>query len=172
MTRRGSFAGIGEGLTKAEKVAEEVTRDLSAAGIHAAIVGGLAVAAYGYPRATADVDLLVVEGQRIEGVPLGIPGVSFVRGGVPVDALFIGKDEGFLRDAVFRAEGEPPILPLPALVYLKLKARRAKDVADIVELLKVDMAERVPAVRSWLRRHSPRMAERFESIVSMAREET
>ena len=171
MTRRGSFAGIGEGLTKAERVAEEVTRDLADAGVHAAIIGGLAVAAYGYPRATADVDLLVVESNRIQGVPLGIPGASFMRDGVPVDALFIGKDEGFLRDAVFRAEGTPPVIPLPALVYLKLKARRAKDVADIVELLKVDMAGRVPEVRSWLRRHSPRMAEKFDSIVSMAREE-
>ena len=134
-----ALRGIADGLTRAEAAAIEVASDLAARGVHAAVCGGLAVAVYGYPRFTADVDLIVLEKDRVAGAPLGIPGVTFVHNGIPVDVLFVEKHETFLREAILTAEKTSeglPVLPFPALVYLKLKAGRMKDYADVVELLK------------------------------------
>lgn len=168
MTR---FGSAGKDLSEAERAAEEISREFSERGIRHAIVGGLAVVAHGYARSTADVDILVTEAERVQGRPLGIPGVSFEKSGVPVDVLFIEKHERFLRDAVTEAEGTPPIIPFPALAYLKLKAGRAKDFADLVELLKADPTKVAPA-REWLHRNTPFwIASRFENVVSAAKSE-
>lgn len=165
------FGSVGKTLSAAERVAEEVSREFTGQGIRHAIVGGLAVAAHGYPRSTADVDLLVLDSSRVQGHPIGIPGVGFVRDGIPVDVLFIGATEGFLREAVLSGEGVPPVLPLPALIYLKLKASRAKDFGDVVELLKVDTGRIEPA-REWLVRYTPFWVRgRFENAVKAARAE-
>jgi predicted nucleotidyltransferase len=153
-------------------VAIEAVRELDHRGVRACIVGGLAVVEHGYARATADVDLMVVESHRVTGTPLGIPGVSMEGWDVPVDVLYIDPKASFLRDEVIAASGRtPPVLALEPLIFLKLSAYRMKDRADIVELLKVDMA-RVEVVRRWLARHvSADLRERFERAVAAATEE-
>jgi hypothetical protein len=166
------LGSAGKTLDRAEAVAIEAVEVLRQRGARAAIVGGLAVVEHGYARATSDVDLMVVEANRVTGTPLGIPGVSMEGWDVPVDVLYIDPKASFLRDEVIAAsERTPPVIGLPALIFLKLSAYRMKDRADIVELLKLDMA-RVEAVRRWLARHAAApLRERFERAVEAAREE-
>lgn len=169
-----ALRGIADGLTRAEAAAIEVAADLAARGVHAAVCGGLAVAVYGYPRFTADVDLIVLEKERVAGAPLGIPGVTFRHNGVPVDVLFIEKHETFLREAILTAEKTPeglPVLPFPALVYLKLKAGRMKDYADVVELLKVRGEAGAREIIHYLNRHAPHLRDRSARVFAAWKQE-
>jgi len=169
-----ALRGIAESLTRAEAAAIEVASDLAARGVHAAVCGGLAVAAYGYPRFTADVDLIVLEKERVAGAPLGIPGVTFKHNGVPVDVLFIEKHESFLREAILSANATPeglPVLPFPALVYLKLKAGRMKDYADVVELLKVRGWDGAREIVTYLNHHAPHLRDRSARVLAAWKQE-
>lgn len=165
------LTGAGARLSHVEDVATAVSADFRLRGIRHAIVGGLAVIAHGYERATADVDLLVLNSGRVQGRAIGIPGAGFCWDGVPVDCLFCSAGEGFLTGAVGRAAPDPsgrPIIPLSALVYLKIKANRAKDRADVVELLKVNAPG---PVALWIARHAPHFTDRLAGLLREANTE-
>lgn len=94
-----------------------------------ALVEGLAVGAHGYPRTTEDVDFLVGDEAFVKHasglVTLKVPLIAV--GNVRVDFLSVDESTGEgdqLRPALpCPLPGEPvPIVPLTALVYLKLKA--------------------------------------------------
>lgn len=159
------------------KVIEALYRSseqLEKVGVRHALVGGLAVGAWGYPRASRDVDFLVGneafvvhEGGFVtfaEGVP-----ISF--GDVAVDSLSVCPGEGFLQDLLESpvVRDGIPILAVEGLVYLKLKSPRAKDGADIVELVKAGVDVR--AIRNWLKANSPFMLEKFDGLARKASEE-
>ena len=166
------LGSVGERLARVEAAAVEAVEELRGRGVRAAIIGGLAVIEHGYARSTADVDLLVVESSRVTGTPLGIPGVSLPGWDVPVDVLFIDARAPFLRASVFEAtDKSPPVIGLAPLVYLKLSASRAKDFADVVELLKVDLPGREEEVRRWLAAHAPHLVSKFYRAVDTARRE-
>jgi hypothetical protein len=170
---RSELGSAGTTLARAEAASVEAVEALFHRGVRSCIVGGLAVVHHGYGRATSDVDLMAVECHRVTGTPLGIPGVSITGWDVPVDVLFLDRHPLFMRDEVIAAsQHTPPVLALEPLVFLKLSAGRAKDFADVVELLKVDMS-RVEQVRGWLhqRRVERRLLERFERAASAASEE-
>jgi hypothetical protein len=142
-------------------------------GIRHALVGGLAVGAQGWPRATKDVDFLVDE-SAFERRPGGLVllRVPFEVGGVPVDSLAPRADEAFLadaRDAAVESHGIP-VLAVEPLVYMKLKAGRSRDQVDVIELLKAGVDEE--ACRRWLQQHSPDMLARFEPLAERARVES
>lgn len=157
---------------------EEATRGsseaLRTAGVRHALVGGLAVGAWGYPRWSKDVDYLVGEEAFIVhpgGFVTFAPGVPIAYEGVPVDSISIAPGEGFLSDALDRAimvDGVP-VAPVEALVYLKLKSPRRKDFADVVEILKAGIDAK--PVFAWLSEHSPVQAEKFAKAVEQAQEE-
>lgn len=89
-------------------------------------------------------------------------------GDVPVDPLSIGADERHLVASVevaTRSDGIP-ILPLPALVYLKLKSPRRRDAADVVDLLRV--AADPASVRSYLATHAPDLLARYDALAREA----
>jgi hypothetical protein len=138
-----------------------------------ALAGGLAVGAYGYPRATKDVDFLVGD-EAFETHEGGIvtisPGVPIQVGDVPVDSLSIRTDEKHLAKSLKDAssKGPIPILPLPALVYLKLKSPRRKDSADIVELLRV--ASDPGSVRAYIAKNAPELLEKYDGLAKEAEE--
>ncbi len=141
-------------------------------GIRHALVGGLAVGAQGWPRATRDVDFIVDEG-AFERRPGGLVllRVPFEVDGVPVDSLAPTSDEPFLakaRDAAIESRGIP-VLGVEALIYMKLKAGRMRDQVDVIELLKAGADE--GACRAWLGAHAPAMLPRFEPLVERARAE-
>ena len=156
------------------KVARGMSRKLDKLGVEHALIGGLAVSAHGYERATADVDFLVTTKSReqIAGNSLGgeVEGKTVrVKAGVDVDFLFPKEGQSFLNAAVRRAErvGGIPTIPVEVLVYLKLVAARARDEGDVVELLKRNVVDRQKTA-AYLRRHRPDLVEDFESLCLQA----
>lgn len=141
-------------------------------GIRYALVGGLAVGAQGWPRATRDVDFLV-DDTAFERRPGGLVllRVPFEVQGVPIDSLAPKHDEPFLaaaRDVAPISDGIP-VLGVEALIYMKLTAFRLRDRVDVVELIKsgVDPAP----CRAWLEEHAPLMLERFDELAQSAEAE-
>ncbi len=150
---------------------------LREAGITHALAGGLAVGAHGYPRTTDDVDFLVGDeafekhGGGIVTLKVPIIAVGNVR--IDFVALDESKDESKpLRSAVEKPpESERiPIVPLNALVYMKLRAARQKDLADIVELLKRGRID-VRSIDHYLAANAPDQLRRWEQVKEMAAKE-
>jgi len=157
--------------------AHRASQKLHEAGIPHALAGGLAVCAHGYPRTTDDVDFLVGDEafEKHEGgfVTLKLPLIAI--GSVRVDFVSIDESKGELRQLRPAVEEPPrsegvPIVPLPALVYMKLKAGRQKDTADLVELLKrgqVDLEE----MDQYLAEHAPEHLRRWQRVKEIAARE-
>ncbi len=171
------------------RLADELARLCRLAGVKPVVIGGLAVNHHGYMRVTADVDILV---SREDAVPLyrklrAEPGWKRHAEGFKKTYVDVGLD--------IRVEGEPtapdsaeefpspaelrkvPIRPLPVpalseLIALKVMSGRARDDADVVELLKRHRA-RMTALRSAAaKRLKTRAArERLTVLLARAREE-
>jgi hypothetical protein len=142
---------------------------LDDAGIPYALVGAMALNAYGYRRATVDVDvLLTTEGlSRFKEAWLGRgyverrPGdrdMCDVETGVPIDFVLTGeypgdgkpKDVRFPDPAVEGVRGEHvALLPLERFLELKLASgisapHRLRDLADVLEVIRaLGLDERV-----------------------------
>lgn len=135
------------------RLAEELARLCHEAGVAPLVIGGLAVNHHGYARFTADVDLLL---SKAEAMPLRRrfkqeQGWRRHREGFKNTVLDVGVDicvEGE-RTSPHSAETFPapadlrsvPVRPLPVpelseLIALKVMSGRARDDADVVELLK------------------------------------
>jgi hypothetical protein len=182
--RRTGFGAVEDGADRPiVEVAKEASERLRARGVPHALVGGLAVAAHGFERYTKDVDLLVPSDRRdvlktasrstlyrLDFRPSApLRGVSYHRRGVAVDVMLPLAPAAFL-DAelgVPRA-GEVPVLPAPALVYMKLVSGRAKDDADVVELLKVGGPALARKVRRYLFEHAPQLVDALERLAERA----
>lgn len=148
--------------------------ELTRLGVRHALVGGLAVGAHGYPRATKDVDFLVGD-EAFEHHEGGIvtmkPGIPIQINGVLVDLLSAQPDEGALVDVpVARTGVDVPIAPIEALVYLKLKSPRLKDAADVIELIKVGIDR--ARCRAWLATNAPTLTPQFEELIERAQRES
>lgn len=143
---------------------------LKSAGIRHVVVGGLAVGANGFPRATKDVDFLVGD-EAFEHHSGGLvtlrAGVPFQVRGVPVD--FIGPEpgEGFLAAVLEAAPGS--MIESPPLVYMKLKSPRHKDRTDVIELIKAGID--VDLCRAYLSANAPSLVAEFDGAVARARAE-
>lgn len=117
------------------------------------LAGGLAVAAYGYPRATADVDFLVddrafghhglKEGRTVRLiVTLRVPVVAI--GGVRINYVSLPDQGPFVRAALDDVDPSGThhqghaagLVPLELLIYMKLRAGRMRDLSDVAELYK------------------------------------
>ena len=139
---------------------------LTAAQVRHVVVGGLAVGANGHPRATKAVDFLVGDEAfehhgKLVSLRAGLP---FQVDGVAVDFLSAGKDEPFLADALAAPPGS--VIEAAPLVYLKLKASRMQDRADVVALIKASLD--VEVCRAYLILHAPALVERFEDLIAVA----
>jgi hypothetical protein len=161
-------------VLRAAAVASQALRE---AGVPHALAGGLAVGAHGYPRATEDVNFLVGEEAFLKHAgglaTLRVPIIAV--GDVRVDYVPIDEPKGEgdqLRQAV---ESPPvseqvPIVPLTALVYMKLKAGRLKDITDLVELLKRGRVE-PDVLDRYLAEHAPGLVRRWERAKALAAQE-
>ena len=162
---------VSERVWKAMIDASRVLDDL---GIRHALVGGLAVGAHGWPRATKDVDFLVDDSAWIKtegGLVVMRAGLPVEAHGVAVDTLSIRDEEGHLRKALEETEISEgvPVAPLEALVYLKLVSPRSKDRLDLIQL--VLAGTDVERVRTYLQKNATDLLAKFEEIVRTAEEE-
>ncbi len=156
---------------------EVASRKLREAGIPHALAGGLAVGAHGYPRTTDDVDFLVGDEAFLHHagglVTLKVPLIAV--GHVRIDLVSIEpskEEQEQLRPAI---ETPPesqqiPIVPLTALVYMKLKASRQKDIADLVELLKRGKID-IGVIDRYLEQRAPAYVQRWARVKDLAAKE-
>jgi hypothetical protein len=119
---------LNERILKAAKIA---SRELEQANVPHALCGGLAVEFYGYPRMTADVHFAVGDEafhHHADGlVTLKVPIVSV--DGIAIDFVSSDFETGEALDGI-------PVVSLPTLIVMKLRAGRQRDIADLVELIK------------------------------------
>jgi hypothetical protein len=141
----------------------DVVAELERDGIEHALVGALALAVHGAPRATTDIDLLVGPGRADDAV------AAVKRAGFPFEALpqqfrdgmrlrrvtKIHEGEALVVDLIladppldsalqgrsrYEAEGGRTVwvVTREALVAMKLQAGRAQDIADVERLQEID----------------------------------
>jgi hypothetical protein len=150
-----------------QRALRKLSRLLDQASIPYAIIGAMALNAYGYQRVTVDVDILLTrEGlEAFRELALGhgylekFPGSRRLRDtehGVPIDVVLAGEYPGdgqpksvrFPDPARVAVRGaRVALVPLAVLVELKLASgmsapHRLRDLADVLELIR---AARLPA---------------------------
>jgi hypothetical protein len=155
------------GVADVQQAMHKLVAALEELAIPYAIVGGMALNEYGYRRVTVDVDVLLTREdlQRFKDHWLGrgyvekFPGSRGLRDtefGVTIDVLVAGDYPGdgqpkpvqFPDPAkVAIRSGGLALIPLAKLVELKLASgmtsiHRAKDIGDVVELIKHTKAPR------------------------------
>ena len=150
-------------------------RELDAAfrsrGVGYAAIGGLAVNAHGFVRATRDIDLMVLveDAATVRTIALdlhysvldeGKEISSYVRDRQRFDVMHAQRP--ISRDLLARASEVPldgmriPIIPVEGLIGLKVQAyndnpRRLQDVMDMIELFRVNTTLNMEEVRSYFR---------------------
>ena len=149
------------GVADVQRAMRKLVAALDDLGIPYAIVGGMALNEYGYRRVTVDVDVLLTRDglQRFKDHWLGrgyVEKFSGSRGlrdtelGVAIDVLVTGDYPGDGQPKPVRfpdpakvavRDGGLALIPLAKLIELKLASgmtsiHRAKDIGDVVELIK------------------------------------
>ena len=152
----------------------DASKSLRALDIRHALVGGLAVGAHGWPRATRDVDFLVDDSAFVKtesGVVILRAGIPVQAHGIAIDTISVRDDERHLLSAIEAAEVSEgiPVLPVAALVYLKLASPRSQDRQDVLNLVAAGLD--LDRVRRYLDTNAPKLREKFEAIVRTAKEE-
>jgi hypothetical protein len=168
---------------------------VAACQIEAVVGGGWAVWRHGYlGRITQDIDIVVpadrlddflkaasVSGfERLRGPEGRWPKLLHKETAIEVDIL---PEDGRPGTAARPAPttiphprrmggqaGRLDYISLPALIELKLAAGRARDEADVVELIGSNSGQ-VDAILSHLERVHPHYAERFRALAAKARDE-
>ncbi|MEP7340038.1 MAG: hypothetical protein ABI977_20030 [Acidobacteriota bacterium] len=150
--------------------AVKTSAQLDFLGIRHALAGGLAVGAHGYIRATTGVDFLVGE-EAFDHQGLL---VSF-KAGVPIEVDGIRIDylsPTSLGPQLEEVLDHPPmskglaVVPIEALIYMKLVAKRRKDMVDVIELVKAGAD--LTRVRNYLKQYAGDLSQRFEELVNEA----
>lgn len=158
---------------------QEIAKRAGDAGIPFLVIGGYAVFAHGYVRATDDLDLIVQRGRRAQlskllcglGMSVKNDAANFVqfdpadKTGMDVDLMFVSEDVfSQLEQSSVEAkvEGVPVrVVSLLHLIALKCHAlqhsksiRRLKDMDDLVQLIlinRLDLNE--PELRATILKH-------------------
>lgn len=139
-------------------------------GIRHALAGGLAVGAHGYVRATTDVDFLVGEeafehhGSLVAfkaGVPIEVDGVRIDY----LSPASLGPQLEEVLDHPQMTEGLA-IVPIEVLIYMKLSAKRRRDLVDVIELVKAGAD--VNRVRDYLGQYAGDLVPKFEELANEA----
>lgn len=139
-----------------------LTRELGSAGVDYALAGGLAVAVWGAPRATKDIDLLVRpealpaakaaaarRGFTLSAAPMTfrdgmtVERVSRIDAGALLTVDFLIVDANLetawqSRRTLETTQGPLWVVSRDALIQMKLAAGRSQDIADIEALQELD----------------------------------
>ncbi len=139
-------------------------------GIRHALVGGLAVGAHGYVRATTGVDFLVGE-EAFEhhglivtfkaGVPIEIDGIRIDY----LSSATLGPHIEAALDHPSISEGLP-VAPIDALIFMKLKAKRRRDLLDVVELIRAGAD--LKQARAYVKQYADELTPLLEELVKEA----
>jgi hypothetical protein len=143
---------------------------LTLASVRHIVVGGLAVGANGYPRATRDVDFLVGDEafhHHANGLVTLRPEIPFQVNGVAVDLLSPESSEDFLEATLAAPPGT--MMEAAPLVYMKLKSPRRKDQVDVIEMIKGGIDTK--RCREYLVAHAPTFVGAFDESVAQAEAE-
>jgi hypothetical protein len=143
---------------------------LIAANVRHVVVGGLAVGANGYPRATKDVDFLVgaeAFHHHTNGLVTMRQEIPFQVKGVAIDLLSPEAGEDFLEATLGAEPGT--MMEAPPLVYMKLKSPRRKDQVDVIEMIKGGIDTK--RCREYLVAHAPVFVTAFDECVVLAEAE-
>jgi len=186
--REGEDYGLAPADSK-RGLAREIARICAEEGVHPVVIGGLALNHHGYLRVTADVDLLLsrADAERLSARLRQELGWKRSSEGFRNTVLGVGLDlcvEG-VRTSPEWPETYPapsglktvpadplPVVALPDLLALKAMSGRARDDADVVELLKRHRAK-ARSLASSARRHlrTPAARARLAALAKRAREE-
>lgn len=167
---------------------QEIARHASDAGIPFLVIGGYAVLAHGYVRATDDLDLIVQRGQRAQlsrlmcnlGMSVKNDAANFVQfdpldeTGMDVDLMFVSEEVfSQLEQTSVEAKVEDTPVRIVSLLHLialkchalqhSQSARRLKDMDDLVQLIlinRLDLNE--PELRAIILKHGN--AETYEKL--------
>lgn len=150
-----------------------------------AVCGAVATRLYMPERATADLDILILEsdaaavfeqlsghGYRHQG-SLAIGGSTWQSpDGQDLDV--IQRGDAWVQDALAEAtanrDGQGlPVLPLRYLVLTKLEASRAQDVADLARMLGAASEEELDRVRRTVSEVTPADSEDLEALIRLGR---
>jgi len=155
---------------KVRNAAVKTAAQLDQLGVRHALAGGLAVGAHGYIRATSDVYFLVGEEAFEHHGPL----VTF-KSGVPIEVegiridylspVSLGPQLEAVLDHPPTSEGLA-VVPVEVLIYMKLVAKRRKDLVDVIELVKA--GANLKQVRDYLKRYAGDLVPLFEELVNEA----
>ena len=140
------------------------------AGVRHVVIGGLAVGANGHPRATKDVDFLVGDEafhHHAGGLVTMNPAIPIAVNGVAIDYLSPRPDEAHLAVALAAPPGT--FIDPARLVYMKLRASRMQDRADVVGLVKTGLD--VDTCRAYLLTNVPALVAMFDDLVAKAASE-
>jgi hypothetical protein len=149
------------------------------------LIGAMAVAAHGYPRATKDVDLITrlpLMRARLRLVTAGVKAVlrsghtldgdfSCIRGtwgGVPYDVLpqLVPIDWDNAPEVVLAPKRALRVVDLDDLLALKLRAQGPQDLLDVAMLILTHPAERE---RAFALAEAYRVRDRLETFLASAR---
>lgn len=172
------------------RLVDDLARLCADAGVRPVVIGGLAVNHHGYMRVTADVDILVARGEVVAlyrklksepGWKRYSEGFKNTQLDVGLDICVEGERTAPRSTEEFPAPAELAVvevgpLPVPALgelLALKVMSGRARDDADVVELLKrhrTRMATLRAAASRRLR--TPEARKRLSGLVARAKAES
>jgi hypothetical protein len=150
------------GTADVQRALEKIARLLEADGIPYAVIGAMALNAYGYRRVTVDVDVLLTR-EGLEAFKAKHLGFGYLpkspnsedlldpENGVAIDVVLAGEypGDGLPKPVVFpdpaatAVPGErAALLPLAKLLELKLASgmsapHRLKDLADVLEVVRI-----------------------------------
>ncbi|MCX6913791.1 MAG: hypothetical protein NT167_12195 [Verrucomicrobia bacterium] len=160
-------------------VFQTISQKAGEAGLPFLIIGGYAVMAHGFVRATDDIDLLVQGGRRDQwrrllegqGMKMYREAPAFIQfdpppdGGLPVDLMLVGEEifEQMRADAEPASVGGVPfgVVSLLHLIALKCHAiqhgkplRRLKDTEDLIQLIGINHLDlNEPELRATILKH-------------------
>lgn len=147
------------------------------------VIGGVATRLYAPERMTDDLDVLILRetaeefgreltrgGCRIEG-RLAVGGSHWrMPDGVSLDAL--ESDEPWASEAIRRPQKGPdglPVVALPYLVLMKMRASRGIDIGDLGRMLGAADDAALNETRGVIRRYLPDGVEDLESLIFLGR---
>ena len=157
-------------LNDAQRAEAKAAAQLDHLGIRHALAGGLAVGAHGYIRATTDVDFLVgEEAFDHQGLLVAFKaGVPIEVGGIRIDYLSpVALGSQLEEDLNHPQTSEGlAVVSIESLIYMKLVAKRRKDLLDVVELIKAGAD--AASVRSYLNQYAADLISLFDELVNEA----